>query len=79
MPIITGLQNLLQDLQGWMLLLAVPFVVIQAVILGFGLTNTEDPHEEKRIKGRFIKIIIGAAIVACSPWIGTTILSYFGA
>ena len=39
MPIITGLQAFLQDLQGWMLILAIPFVAIQAITLGYSLVN----------------------------------------
>ena len=77
MPIITGLQAFLQDLQGWMLILAIPFVAIQAITLGYSLVNSEDPNEERRIKSRFFKVVLGAAIVACAPWLANQILNYF--
>ena len=77
MPIITGLQAFLQDLQGWMLILAIPFVAIQAITLGYSLVNSEDPQDERRIKSRFFKVVLGAAIVACAPWLANQILNYF--
>lgn len=77
MPLIDGLEQLLNDIQGWALLLIVPFLVIQAIIIGFKLTGTDDPHEEKRIKSKAMKVIIGAAIVGTAPWIGSELFGYF--
>jgi len=77
MPIIEGLNNLLNDLEGWMFALVVPFIVIQAIFLGFKLTSTDDPHEEKSMKKKFLKVIIGAAVIGTAPWIGSQITGYF--
>lgn len=77
MPIIDGLEQLLNDIEGWALILIIPFLIVQAIMIGFKLTGTDDPHEEKRIKSKAMKVIIGAAVVATAPWIGSQLFNYF--
>lgn len=77
MPIIEGLERLLNDIEGWAVMLIIPFLIVQAIIIGFKLTGTDDPHEAKHIKSKAMKVIIGAAVVGSAPWIGSELMSYF--
>ena len=44
---------------------------------GYSLVNGRDPQDERRIKSRFFKVVLGVAIVACAPWLANQILNYF--
>ena len=77
MPIVDGLRAFLTDVQGWMIGLGAAFYVIQLIQLGYNIMNSEDGHEEKRIKSKFIRMSIGIAIVSLAPWVGNTVLGYF--
>ncbi|WP_082231928.1 pilin [Halobacillus massiliensis] len=77
MPIIEGLERLLDDIAGWALMLIVPFLIVQAIIIGFKLSGTDDPHETRSIKSKAVKVLIGAAVIGTAPWIGSQLMSYF--
>jgi len=77
MPIIEGLEQLLNDVAGWVMALAVPVAAFVSARSGLKYAQAEDPHEARDAKDQFKKLIFGIAIVACAPWVASQIMGYF--
>ncbi|MFB9757200.1 pilin [Ectobacillus funiculus] len=77
MPIIEGLSQLLNDLAGWIAMLALPVLAVIGAKAGIKYANSDDPHEAKSAFDLLKKGVIGVAIAVSATWIASKVMGYF--
>lgn len=75
--LVQALKRLLDDVSGYLAILAVPVGTIAAMFLGFQLTQADDGHEATYIKKKAWKIIGGICLIGFGPKLVSWVWGYF--